>query len=655
MSTDDTDAQLIAFPTSADVLSQPPELPDPARLFPPVREEAVIPPESPEGTTMELPAIPRPMDPEMALLSDGIPAPEVGDEFTGGGESEYVQRRSLAERLGDWLEYRIALGHARLESEAPFREAEIARKVGLLNARTAREVGLLEQQNKLRAAQLKARADKAGARGKGDAGGSKAGGGRGGSGLGADKGGRKNPSPGPAGPRQQPKPQQHNRQQSPAPKQPAPAPKPRPTSPAPRPRGPAPNKQQPKPQGPGPKQPVQNPKQPAPRQSRTDDKARPKNGPLDRKGPSGRKDGPGGRKVDLSKGDRTKKTPGGPSGGGGGGGKSPAPGPKGKADGKIRYDEPKKFPPGVRHGSAKAYDEHQCRCRRCVDAAHRGGKRAQEKGADTPGPGTGKAPGNGPQPPSDAPKAGPGPTGPGGSAKGAEQPSGGPKNGSGPGPGGASSGGPGWAGNRKETPQWPPGYDRPSRRPGQVREDIVDADIVPDAPAAVTTGVKGLPPAPEPHTDRPGTTRPTAQEDLLASEVSRLASQAGMAAQHRTDVTFGEYLTEIVNIWIAAGADRDRAQELAAAIGKVADALRDMAADLVGDHNIDARVVNQITDLADAASRMKQLAERCASECEIASEAALLTATAVGWTYSADMQAMDDAGLAHASAATHHD
>ncbi|WP_327425678.1 ATP/GTP-binding protein (plasmid) [Streptomyces sp. NBC_01527] len=498
----------------------------------------------------------------------------------------------------------------------------------LLKAKTAREVGLLEQQNKLREAELKARSDKTAARGKGDAAGAKAGG-KGASGLGADKGGRKTGPQGPA-PKQQPRPQQQMKQQAPAskprsPKQPAPAPK-----------------QQPKLQG------------PAPKQSKGDDKPR-------------QKDGAGDRKVDLSKGDRLKKTPDGTKGAGGG--KSPAPGPKGGTDSKsgrdrrkIRYDEPKKLPSGVRHGSADAYDEHQCRCRRCVNAAHLAGKRAETKGADTTGPGGRKTSENSPEPPSESPKEGGGPTGPEGAAKGAEQPSdgssapGGGTSKSRPGPGfdGGSAEGPGWTGNRKETPKWP-GHDRPPRRADQGEDDIVDADIVPGEPMAVTTGGKGLPPAPEERIERPGTTRPTAQEDPVASQVSKPASgQAGMAAKHRTDITFGEYLTEIVNIAIAAGVDEDRAQELAAALGKVADALRDMAADLVGDHNIATEVVNQITDLADAASRMKQLAERCATECEIASQAARLAATAVGRTYREDIQAMDDAGLANASSAAHH-
>ncbi|MGP3637140.1 ATP/GTP-binding protein [Streptomyces sp. 24-1644] len=204
----------------------------------------------------------------------------------------------------------------------------------------------------------------------------------------------------------------------------------------------------------------------------------------------------------------------------------------------------------------------------------------------------------------------------------------------------------------------PGGPARP-RKPEQAEEDIEDAVIVDDPSdpfAATVSSPAPLPRAPEPHSERPGTTRPTAQEDPMASEVSKPASgQARMAAKHRTDITFGEYLTEIVNIAIAAGLDQDRAQELALALGKVADALRDMAADLGGDHNIATEVVEQVTDLADAASRMKAMAERCATECEIASEAARLAATAVGRTYSEDIRAMDEAGLTQASAAAHHD
>ncbi|MFB7745386.1 ATP/GTP-binding protein [Streptomyces sp. NPDC056132] len=203
--------------------------------------------------------------------------------------------------------------------------------------------------------------------------------------------------------------------------------------------------------------------------------------------------------------------------------------------------------------------------------------------------------------------------------------------------------------------------DRPARppQPEPADEDIEDAVIVDDPSdpfGAHVSSPASLPRAPEPHTQRPGTSRPTAQEDPVASEVNKPASgQTGMAAKHRTDITFGEYLTEIVNIAIAAALDKDRAQELAGALGKVADALRDMATDLVGDHNIATEVVDRITGLADAADRMKQLAERCSTECDIASEAARIAAMSVGRVYGEDIAAMDDAGLATASSAAHHD
>ena len=46
--------------------------------------------------------------------------------YAEGGIGEYDEdeaedgpRRSLADRIGDWIEHRIALGQARLEAEAP--------------------------------------------------------------------------------------------------------------------------------------------------------------------------------------------------------------------------------------------------------------------------------------------------------------------------------------------------------------------------------------------------------------------------------------------------------------------------------------------------------------------------------------------------------
>ena len=81
-----------------------------------------------------------------------------------------------------------------------------------------------------------------------------------------------------------------------------------------------------------------------------------------------------------------------------------------------------------------------------------------------------------------------------------------------------------------------------------------------------------------------------------------------------------------------------------------------MAADLVGDHNIDTKVTDLITNLADAAGRMKIQAEQCASECGMASEAAKVVAAMRSAAYlRPGHAAKEDAGLAYASAAAHHD
>lgn len=215
-------------------------------------------------------------------------------------------------------------------------------------------------------------------------------------------------------------------------------------------------------------------------------------------------------------------------------------------------------------------------------------------------------------------------------------------------------------GEEESTPtvEWP---DRPTRPPHtgtkSGEDDIVDADIVSDSPAAVTTGVRGLPPAPEPHTARPGTSRPTSTEgsSVSSSQVIRPSAQGNLSAQHRTDITFDDYLMGMANIAIKAASDQERAEALMEALALVADALREMAADLVGDHNVSTQVTDLITDLTDSAARMKAQAQRCAEQCGFAKEAATLAAKEVARVYGQDMAAKEDAGLAHASAAVHHD
>ncbi|MFH8886702.1 hypothetical protein [Streptomyces californicus] len=174
----------------------------------------------------------------------------------------------------------------------------------------------------------------------------------------------------------------------------------------------------------------------------------------------------------------------------------------------------------------------------------------------------------------------------------------------------------------------------------------------------LTTGAPGLPPAPEPHTQRPGTSRfadtSTEGDSVSSAHVSK-PSGGGLAAQHRTDITFGDFLMEMAATALKASSDQERAEVLAEALGKVADALREMAADLVGDHNISAEVTDLIADLADSAGRMKAQARRCAEQCGLAKEAVALVATQVARVYGKDMAAKRDAGLKHTSAAAHHD
>ncbi|MFF7250022.1 hypothetical protein ACFZBU_39740 [Embleya sp. NPDC008237] len=163
-----------------------------------------------------------------------------------------------------------------------------------------------------------------------------------------------------------------------------------------------------------------------------------------------------------------------------------------------------------------------------------------------------------------------------------------------------------------------------------------------------------LPPAPEPHTQRPGTTSPTAVRENSVSNTQVASAQSGLAAQHRTDTTFDDFLTQITNIAIHAMKDQEQQHELSDSVGRVADALREMAGDLVDDHNIVTIVAKQIADLADAAGEMKAQAQRSSEACGQAAEAGRVTAKIVARVYSEDMDAKHEAGLQHASAAAHH-
>jgi hypothetical protein len=698
---DDTDSNVVHLPTRNGDSGGMPDAPDIGELFYSEPSDGGpddgVPPESPEETNMGIPAIRAPISPEMALRETGLPSPPDSED----GESEdgeYVQRRSLADRLGDWLELRLEMVRDRHAGEATFREAEIARKTALLEARTASETAMIEQNGKLATAMTKARSDKAAARGKADADRTRASG----SGLGADKGGRSktNNSGGGSGGvgRGVGRGSGTNGLNSGAG------------------RGPG--------GGNSPKSPGKGPDRPA------GGRGNGAKGNESPGGPRGRQNGPGGSKGE---GGRSRNSPADSRSD-----RSRARRERAAARQAAREqrrnthhaadladrskDRDQREAARQERRAAKAERQAARKAKRDAAAAGRtpfGAAVADEaerrwdkrrKGPEKDRPGrdkrseatTKKLSKDGPETAPDGPKA----------TSATKEPKDGKKDATGPagafrksekteGPGaesgadkrsftdrvkdrfskpetdaGTASGtqeptgtstGTGTAGGTTTGTVKPEAFGftmdspgRPSRPPEPEPEepDIQDADIV-DDPAdpfgAYVTRSASLPRAPEPHTQRPGTSRPTTQEDQpVASEVNR-TGPAPMAAKHRTDITFGEYLTEIVNIAIAAALHKDRAEELADALGAVANALRDMAADLVGDHNIATAVVNQITDLADAAMRMKQQADQCAIDCELASEAARTAAVAVGRTYSQDIQAMDDAGLAQASAAAHHD
>ncbi|MGC5359545.1 ATP/GTP-binding protein [Streptomyces sp. DT190] len=739
---DDTDSNVLHLPTRGSDSGGMPDAPDGGELFysepPDSGSDSVVPPESPAETTMELPTIRGPISPETALRETGMPAAPDSDDGEYE-EGEYVQPRSLADRLGDWLELRIEMARDRHASEAPFREAEIARKAALLEARTAQETAMMEQNAKLHTAQMKAKADKAAARGKADAarssssgmgadkgGRSKAGGGGGSRGGGASSGGSGRGSGGG--------------------------------------RGSGTNGSGGTGRGSGS---GNSPKGTGKGSDRSSGgRGGASKGNESSGGPKGRQNGSGGSgKPGTGKGSSggSGKNGSGSSGSGKGGSKgdggkskdSPASSPRAeRARGRQERAAARQSARQQRRSANQAAnladrskDRDQDRANRQAEREQRRAAKAERKAArkakreaakaaedrTTLGEAvaeeaqrrwdkrraaekdkaakddkakdsssdkdseatTKKIPKDGPESASDGPKDGSATKEPDDGKKSGEKPSDGsgdkdakdgPKPDDVKDPPGTDDSDDGRSFKEKlkdfftkAGEDTPPEPEEPSRlrpedfkvtvdRPGgptkstkteAAEEDITDAVIVEDPSdpfGATVTSTASLPRAPEPHTQRPGTTRPTAQEDSVASEVSTPTSgQAGMAAKHRTDITFGEYLMEIVNIAIAAALDKERAQDLAVALGKVADALRDMAADLVGDHNIATEVVDQITDLADAAERMKQLAERCATECEIASEAARIAAMSVGRVYGEDIQAMDDAGLAHASAAAHHD
>ena len=144
---------LVQGPWGGDSSYVPPPIPDFADTIPPPEDIPAAPPESrkKQQWNSRRSGCSASYGPGGGAASEGIADPATApDSEDGENENgEYVQPRSLADRLGDWLEFRMHMVRTRHEGEAPFREAAIERKVALLEARTAQQVALTEQNGKL--------------------------------------------------------------------------------------------------------------------------------------------------------------------------------------------------------------------------------------------------------------------------------------------------------------------------------------------------------------------------------------------------------------------------------------------------------------------------------------------------------------------------
>ncbi|MGW7347910.1 ATP/GTP-binding protein [Streptomyces sp. NPDC054854] len=724
---DDTDSNVINLPTRGGDAGGMPDAPDGGDLFYSEPSDSSAddgaPPGSPEGMTRETPSIRGPISPEVALRETGMPdASDVDDEECE--EGEYEQPRSLADRLGDWLELRLEVARDRHAGEAPFREAEIARKATLLEARTAQETALMEQNAKFHAAQMKAKSDKAAARGKADAARSS------GSGLGADKGGRSKAGGGGSS-------GGSGRGGG---------------------RGSGTNGSGGSGRGSGG---GNSPKGAGKGSDRSAGGGKgPSKGNQSSGGPNGRQNGSGG--SGSGKAGRGKGSSGGSGGKNGSGSTGTGEGGS-KGDGGKSKDSP---PAGPRTERARGRQEraaarqaarHQRRSadqaanladrskdrdqeraavqaareeRRRVKAERKAAARAKREAAKAADDRTtlGAAVGQEAQRRWDRRRAAEKDQAAKDDkakddAKDAEattkEPDDGTKSGEKSSDASADTDAKDDTGTAtdpddvKDPPDTddsdasddersfkerikdfftqagednaPPESEEPSRlrpedlgditvdrpdgpprtpQPEPAEEYIPDAVIVDDLadPFGAHVRLASLPRAPERHTRRPGTSRPEPEPEPTESggftsmhTTHSVLAQDQLQRQHRTDITFDDYLVEMTNLALGTDRDREDAQELAASLARTADALRDMATDLVGDHNIDTQVTRLISDLADAADRMKRRAEQCAVECETASQAALLAAGAVARTYQADADAIDQAGLTYASSAAHHD
>ncbi|MGR6998771.1 hypothetical protein ACU686_12675 [Yinghuangia aomiensis] len=188
---------------------------------------------------------------------------------------------------------------------------------------------------------------------------------------------------------------------------------------------------------------------------------------------------------------------------------------------------------------------------------------------------------------------------------------------------------------------YPPPAAGPEGGKGAAETDPDQEDDLPVVPLVF----------PPPRAPQPVPT--TDEEHSMAKEVA--TAQTGLAAQHRTDITFDEYLVLMAQAAAASKGYHTFMGEAAGKLTRIAKALKEMADDLAGDHNIAAMVTMKVTEMAESAERMRRQAERAAAESETAFEQARRSASQVAAVYGEDMAEVEDKGLASASAAAHHE
>ena len=606
-----------------------------------------------------VPAVPEPMSPHEALTASAMPAPadeDVEEDPVDGEDGEPSgPRPGVLERIADWIDYRIRLGDARHQAQAPLREAEIAAKVGQIQARTAQEAALAEQNGKLSQALLAAKGARAAAKGKADAdriaaqskaagaGPVKAAGPVKSSGVGADKGGHHKPR------RDD---QAKAREKAAAVKA------------------------------------NEDKRRAQDKASRDADKARAREQRKADKA-AGQKERGGGQWAKALDDRRARKA----------------------ADRKADRKSNDKAVDHLRKEEAdqaahlRREKERDADHRRKEDAKDADLKREKKRrGLDKDGPDaekddaekrapdaekdaldgdSEKDPGKesapdaekGPDGASDTPDGKPEGDESDASPEGAEGPSDGPE--SAEGAEDAKT-----AGEQEDGEEfWRDLFDDFARR--FRKKDAEDTDAGPDAetppgpiraedagitveradrpdptgeagePAAIAPGPLGLPAASEPRTERPGTSRPV-QEEQVSSPSSRGGGQPRMAARHQASITVYQYADNMARIDDQAGQDRDVADKLNEALAKIGRELRVWAADLVLDDNIDTETTDKIISLADDSAEMAVATERFAQGCWKAAEYAFTAREWVEQVYGEDIEAMKAGGLKQASAAGHH-